>query len=638
MKELRRFSGQNYERLRKNCLKKKQLFVDTVFPPTNQSLFLEQGRSSDIVWKRPAELHQDPHLFVEGASANDVTQGTLGNCWFVSACSALTHNQKLLNRVIPDSEAQEWNEKYAGIFRFRFWRFGQWVEVVIDDLLPTRDGKLLFARSKTPNEFWSALLEKAFAKLYGCYENLVGGQLSDALQDVSGGVAETIHVKKFLKGDESDSEGRLFENLQTAFNLGALVVAAIAAKTKDEIEQSLDCGLVKGHAYAVSAVLDIDLDASSSSHLRNLILGNKKKQKLIRLHNPWGEKEWNGDWSDNSAQWQNVSEEKKKEMGVSVEEDGEFWMPWDSFVYYFTDISLCELFNTSCFSLSKRYLETIVYGEWTTNGRKSGAPGDRAGGCHNFKAFFCNNPQYTFEVATPSDVMLALTQKEPNEGEKRRDPFVTIGLHIMKIENNRKHRVHQPMQAVAISEYMNARSVFLHLRTLPIGRYMLLPTTFAPREQAEFLMRIYSEQKIHLKRIEKDAPNVGFLGCRAAQSVTRIDVNSAHLTVPNELCYYVILKYKKKKLRTRSTEDTKSPKWDEQFVFHQSSQKETYELELWADRRLAKDTKIGFGFVEVNIDNDNRSIEVTLMDASDNSKTIGAVCLTISAYDDPMYL
>nr|CDJ83896.1 Peptidase C2 domain containing protein [Haemonchus contortus] len=104
------------------------------------------------------EIHNDPHLFVEGASPNDVTQGVLGNCWFVSACSALTHNQHLLNRVIPDAESQEWHSKkeYAGVFRFRFWRFGIWIEVVIDDLLPTR--------SKTSNEFWSALLEKAFAK------------------------------------------------------------------------------------------------------------------------------------------------------------------------------------------------------------------------------------------------------------------------------------------------------------------------------------------------------------------------------------------------------------------------------------------------------------------------------------------
>lgn len=36
-------------------------------------------------------------------------------------------------------------------------------------------------------------------------------------------------------------------------------MAAIAARTKEEIEESLDCGLVKGHAYAVSAVCTIDV-------------------------------------------------------------------------------------------------------------------------------------------------------------------------------------------------------------------------------------------------------------------------------------------------------------------------------------------------------------------------------------------
>ncbi len=43
-----------------------------------------------------------PHLFVEGASADDVTQGILGNCWFVSACSVLTHHKALLKKVNAD--------------------------------------------------------------------------------------------------------------------------------------------------------------------------------------------------------------------------------------------------------------------------------------------------------------------------------------------------------------------------------------------------------------------------------------------------------------------------------------------------------------------------------------------------------
>uniref|UniRef100_A0A914MW76 Calpain catalytic domain-containing protein n=1 Tax=Meloidogyne incognita TaxID=6306 RepID=A0A914MW76_MELIC len=261
-------TSKTYRKLKRECLKQGKLFIDSEFPPSNESLFLDESRWSgadlEIEWKRPGEIVDDPRLFVEGASPFDVTQGILGNCWFVSACSALTNSEALLCKVIPDG--QEWDSTsndYAGIFQFCFWRFGRWIDVIIDDLLPCRSGKLLFARSKTDNEFWSALLEKAFAKFYGCYENLVGGQLADALQDVSGGVAETLNVhrfisqhKKILNGTNSTEDlhlskrlnnlangnltslsvyktgisasKRLFYTLKHAFNREALIVAAIS--------------------------------------------------------------------------------------------------------------------------------------------------------------------------------------------------------------------------------------------------------------------------------------------------------------------------------------------------------------------------------------------------------------------------
>ncbi len=41
---------------------------------------------------------------------------------------------------------------------------------MIDDLLPTRKGCLLYMRSASRVEFWPALLEKAYAKVRGAHK------------------------------------------------------------------------------------------------------------------------------------------------------------------------------------------------------------------------------------------------------------------------------------------------------------------------------------------------------------------------------------------------------------------------------------------------------------------------------------
>ena len=102
-------------------------------------------------------------------------------------------------------------------------RFGEWVEVIVDDRLPTRNGKLIYLRSVEKNEFWGALLEKAYAKLHGSYKNLEGGLTIEAAVDFTGGIPEMINLTRLKYTQE-----RLFYIMSKADDGGAFMGAALS--------------------------------------------------------------------------------------------------------------------------------------------------------------------------------------------------------------------------------------------------------------------------------------------------------------------------------------------------------------------------------------------------------------------------
>lgn len=81
-----------------------------------------------------------------------------------------------------------------------------------------------------------------------------------------------------------------------------------------------------------------------------------------------------------SQEWQFIPDEEKEEIGLTFDDDGEFWMSYKDFVTYFTRLEICNLNPDSLLedetSDRKKWEMSVFEGEWVR--------GATAGGCRNF--------------------------------------------------------------------------------------------------------------------------------------------------------------------------------------------------------------------------------------------------------------
>uniref|UniRef100_A0A287CUI6 Calpain-3 n=1 Tax=Ictidomys tridecemlineatus TaxID=43179 RepID=A0A287CUI6_ICTTR len=487
-----KFEGQDFVVLKQRCLAQKCLFEDRVFPAGVQALgsheLSQKTKMKAIMWKRPKEICENPRFIIGGANRTDICQGDLGDCWFLAAIACLTLNERLLFRVIPHD--QSFTENYAGIFHFQFWRYGDWVDVVVDDCLPTYNNQLVFTKSNHRNEFWSALLEKAYAKLHGSYEALKGGNTTEAMEDFTGGVTEFFEIK--------DAPRDMYKIMRKAIERGSLMGCSIDTIVPVQYETRMACGLVKGHAYSVTGLEEA--------------LFKGEKVKLVRLRNPWGQVEWNGSWSDGWKDWSFVDKDEKARLQHQVTEDGEFWMSYEDFIYHFTKLEIC---NLTADALESDKLQTwtvsVNEGRWVR--------GCSAGGCRNFPDTFWTNPQYRLKLLEEDDdpddsevicsFLVALMQKNRRKDRKLGANLFTIGFAIYEVpkemHGNKQHLqkdffLYNASKARS-KTYINMREVSQRFR-LPPSEYVIVPSTYEPHQEGEFILRVFSEKRNLSEEVE----------------------------------------------------------------------------------------------------------------------------------------
>ncbi|MCI4393332.1 hypothetical protein PGIGA_G00156190 [Pangasianodon gigas] len=485
------FNNQDFEKLRRECLESGKLFCDPTFPAESRSLGYNQlGRYSSktmgMEWKRPSELCPNPQFICDGATRTDIRQGALGDCWLLAAIASLTLDTEILGRVVPAD--QSFTEKYAGIFHFQLWHYGEWVDVVIDDRLPTRNGELLFVHSAEGNEFWSALLEKAYAKVNSSYEALSGGCTTEGFEDFTGGISETYELQK--------APPTLFNIIRKALDRGSLLGCSIDITSAYDSEAVTRQKLVKGHAYSVTGAEVVHVYGTPV--------------QLVRLRNPWGQVEWTGAWSDDSREWDRVLPEEKAKLDHSAD-DGEFWMAYSDFVQQYSKLEICNLTPDTLTSEGvARWSYHQFEGTWKV--------GSTAGGCRNNPATFCSNPQYVIKLDETDDdphdgidgcsFLVGLMQKDMRQERQFGRDLNTIGFAIYKYKGQNNIHLGPDVllrqRAVAMSNtFINMREVCCRFK-LPPGEYVIIPSTFEPHRKGTFILRVFAEKHATAGPMETD--------------------------------------------------------------------------------------------------------------------------------------
>nr|XP_026267959.1 calpain-12 [Urocitellus parryii] len=498
------FRGQVYEAIRAACLDSGVLFRDPCFPAGPDALGYDilgpdSEKAKGVEWKRPHEFCAEPQFICEDMSRTDVCQGSLGNCWLLAAAAALTLHPRLLCRVVPPG--QGFQDGYAGVFHFQLWQFGRWVDVVVDDRLPVREGKLMFVRSEQRNEFWAPLLEKAYAKLHGSYEVMRGGHMNEAFVDFTGGVGEVLYLRQDTPG--------LFSALRHALVKESLVGATALS---DRGEYRTEDGLVRGHAYSVTGTHKMSLGFT--------------KVRLLRLRNPWGRVEWTGAWSDSCPRWDALPAEWREALLVK-KEDGEFWMELQDFLRHFNTVQIC--------SLSPEVLgPNPAGGGWhihTFQGRW--VRGFNSGGSQPSAETFWTNPQFRLTLLEPDEeeddedeegpwggwgagraggparggripkctVLLSLIQRNRRKLRAKGLTYLTVGFHVFQIPEELLGLWDSPRSRALLPKLLRAdRSVFCARRDvsrrcrLRPGHYLVVPSASQEGDEADFTLRIFSER------------------------------------------------------------------------------------------------------------------------------------------------
>ena len=350
-------------------------------------------------------------------NVSHIQQGMVGNCWFLSALTVVAEQSYLIERILPKSEHLNPQGDYEiQLFLDGRWqpiRIDSYLPVLYKPLqrtlhstksnkpninvrngipvqiskpipssLPEMDThrrhtasigisrRQLEDTDHSPTSFlavpafcatpdrilWPALIEKAYAKAHGSYQQLSGGFIAEGLQDLTGAPCETYRMD-----DVHPKDLDMFWMKLLSFHTAGFVMGVATYSGGD--------GLVGGHAYSLLDVFDVPnamigeqskvtdyfsttttkamsnsvtVDPDASNRKEKSLSNERTSIRLVRIRNPWGKREWKGDWSVSSEQWTRALRKRIGTDTAYAKGDGTFYMSFYDMLQRFHHLDVAK--------------------------------------------------------------------------------------------------------------------------------------------------------------------------------------------------------------------------------------------------------------------------------------------------------
>ena len=308
--------------------KNNEPWIDDIFPPNDNSLLgknskgeyldLNEGKykmihNSEIEWKRLSEIIPKPVIYEDIMNINNLRFGRISYIYFYSVLSALSQFPSLFNKIIL---TKEYNQN--GFYKLLLFIDGEFQIIYIDDFFPCiKNSNILYFIKPSNFEFWAILIEKAWAKVNGGYQNIINSWPVDLFRTLTGSSCqEIIH-------DELTSDELFYELNYSDKNFGFCV--SLSNNDKDVVKK----GLLNYHMYILVETEKIEMG-------KNLYL------YLCKFRDPTEESNWIGDWNEKSELWNEKIRKKINKNKLNLKK-GEFWICIEDVKKYFIRSDICHM-------------------------------------------------------------------------------------------------------------------------------------------------------------------------------------------------------------------------------------------------------------------------------------------------------